>query len=128
MEFILSGLKLQVEKMAKIKFKRQNSGIKRLKDVWRRPKGRHSKLRRKIKGKGKVPGIGYKKSGNVRFLHPSGKREFYITNLSELEKIIENHKNKLNLIALRLNSRIGKKKRIEILNKAESAGLKILNK
>jgi large subunit ribosomal protein L32e len=53
----------------------QRRGIhekQRLADVWRKPKGRHNKLRRQIKAKGPLPRPGYGSPAAVRGLHPCG--------------------------------------------------------
>ncbi|MGC9310820.1 MAG: eL32 family ribosomal protein, partial [Candidatus Aenigmatarchaeota archaeon] len=45
------------------KFVRSQLGkLKKLKEVWRRPRGRHNKLRLGKKNRGPKPAIGYKRS------------------------------------------------------------------
>ncbi len=86
---------------------------------WRRPKGRHSKMRKKRKGYPASPSIGYKKPA---------KEQDKIKNLTP--KIVNNLKDlasaqKYNILVLA--KRLGAKKRIEIIKKAEEMKLKILN-
>jgi len=88
---------------------------------WRRPRGRHTKMKIYKKGKGHMPKVGYGAPKNLRWLHPSGFREVLIQNLNDLNKI-DNKKE-----AGRISHRIGKKKRQMILEKAKELNIKILN-
>jgi len=94
---------------------------KRLKKVWRKPRGIHSKLRRKLKSKGKMPNIGYRKPKEIRYLHPSGFKEVLISNIKELEKIDPKTE------AIKIAHTVGEKKRQEIVKKAQQLNIKILN-
>ena len=106
--------------MKKIKFLRRLSerhiklgkGRKK-KQKWRRPRGRDNKMREKRKGYPAVVSIGYKKSKRDR------KEILKVDNLKELEKIPENQG-----IIL---GKMGKKKKIEIIEKAKEKGIKIIN-
>jgi large subunit ribosomal protein L32e len=102
----------------------QRRGIhdkKRLADVWRKPKGRHNKLRRQIKAKGPLPRPGYGSPVAVRGLHPCGLAEILVYNEAMLEALDpEVH-------AVRLAAGVGMKKRRGIQKKAMDAGLKVLN-
>ena len=85
------------------------------KQVWRKPKGRHNKLREKHKSKGLWPSIGYRREsssrGLVRNLKPAR-----VSNVPELEKL-----NKSNIAVV---SSVGMKKKIEIIKKAMQMGIK----
>lgn len=105
--------------MSKDKFKRQNSHFKRLDDKWRKPKGHQSKLRLGRSGKGAKPSPGY--GSPNRGMHPSGYYEVLIRNIDDLEDIDPETE------AGRLSSRLGKKKRKKIREKAEEEGIKLLN-
>ncbi|MEM5801966.1 MAG: 50S ribosomal protein L32e [Candidatus Aenigmatarchaeota archaeon] len=94
---------------------------KRLKSSWRRPRGIHSKIRIKEKSKIKMPSIGYRAPKNLRYLHPSGFREVLVRNLKDLEKINPEKE------AIKIAHTVGKKKRAEILKKAEELKIKVLN-
>lgn len=108
--------------MARKRFRRPLSeSIKRLKESWRRPRGLHSKVRQKMKGKLKMPDIGYKKPEERRGLHPSGFKEVLVRNLRDLEKV------DVNKNVIRIASTVGKKKREEIIKKAKELNIKILN-
>jgi len=106
----------------KPKFKKQGSDyLKKVKDSWRKPRGRHSKLRRKEKSKGKLPNVGYRAPKETRGLHPSGLEEVYVQNIKDLEKIEPKKQ------AGRLSAKIGKRKKLEIVKKAEEMKIKLLN-
>lgn len=94
---------------------------KKLGDAWRKPRGKHSKLREKRGYRHAFVESGYRGPVKVRYLHPSGYKEVYVTNIAQLEKV--NPK----IEAIRISSTVGKKKRIEIIDKAKSLGIKVLN-
>ena len=94
---------------------------KRLADVWRKPKGRHNKLRRQIRAKGPLPRPGFGSPSAVRGLHPSGLEDVLVYNeagLAALDPAAQ---------AVRIASGVGMKKRAEIQRKAAEAGLRVLN-
>ena len=86
---------------------------------WRRPKGRDSKMRLKMKGYPVSVSIGYKKSkkesGKIKGLIPIN-----VSNLNDLKKANKN-------TALILSSKLGSKKRIDLIKKADEMKLTILN-
>lgn len=88
---------------------------------WRKPRGKHSKLREKKGYRNAFVESGYRGPRKVRYLHPSGFEEVYVSNSKDIETIDPK------VQAARIDSRIGKKKRIEIQEKAKAAGIKILN-
>ena len=86
---------------------------------WRKPRGRHSKIRKKRKSYPGYPTIGHrtsrKDSGKIKNLSP-----VLINNLKDLDSV-----KKGSIIII--SSRIGAKKKIEILKKAEETKTPILN-
>jgi len=94
----------------------------RIKENWRRPRGIDSKMRLKRKGWPKCPDIGYGSPKLVRGLHPSGFREVLVYNPSQLDEIDPDKE------AIRIAHAVGKKKRLEIIKKAEELGIRVLNK
>lgn len=94
---------------------------KRLKDTWRRPKGLHNKKRRYILGKGEMARPGYGSPAAVKGLHPSGFQEVLLSRVQELDEVDPSTQ------AIRIARTVGQRKRIEIVKKAQSMGLKILN-
>ena len=110
--------------MAKKKFKRQQWWIKRLGEKWRKPKGRQSKLRKQVKGRPKLPKIGFRTPKEERGLIKIGEklmRPVMIRNIKDLKKV--NPKEEIGIVA----SSVGKKKRNEIAKEAEKLGIRLLN-
>jgi large subunit ribosomal protein L32e len=102
----------------------QRRGIhekKRLDDVWRKPKGRHNKLRRQIKAKGPLPRPGYGSPAAIRGLHPCGLSDILVHNEGMLAPLDPK------LHAVRIAAGVGMKKKMEIQKKALDAGLRVLN-
>jgi len=96
--------------------------FKKLDKNWRRPRGRHSKLRRHYGYRPPLPRIGYSSPKKVRGLHPSGFEEVLIHNVKGLEGI--NPKKQ----AVRIAHGVGRKKREEIIAKADEMGIRVLNR
>ena len=86
---------------------------------WRRPKGRHNKMR--LVRKGNCHTVSFGAPNKVKGLHACGKEELMIYNIKDLNKI--NNKEQV----ARLCSTIGTKKRVEILKEAFKLKIKILN-
>ncbi len=80
---------------------------------WRKPKGRHSKMREKRKGYPISPSIGYKSQGKTI---PAK----LINNMSELKNL----KEKSTII---IAKKVGAKKKMEIIKLAQEKKIKILN-
>ncbi len=121
----ISSSKLKSKKVSHPTFKRPNVGRpsrKRLEDKWRRPRGIDNKQREKFNKSGALPNIGYRNSKDIRDIHPSGFYEVLITCEKDLEKVIDTEG-----IAVRLASKIGKKKREMLVNKINELNLKLLN-
>jgi large subunit ribosomal protein L32e len=124
---IKNALKLRRKrKRRKPSFKRQEGRLKKLKgkdndSIWRRPKGRHSKLRQKEKARGRhrSPGYGSPKAARGRLR--SGLKEVRISTSSQLKDI--NPKEDAAVIA----GSVGKAKRTQIIEQAKKKGIKIIN-
>jgi large subunit ribosomal protein L32e len=109
-------------KRKKPEFRRwMSQAYKRVKESWRRPRGIHSKIREREKGKIKMPAVGWRTPKKLRYLHPSGFKEVLIHSPKDLEKVDRQKE------AIRIAHTVGKKKRQEILKKAEELKLKVLN-
>ncbi|MFH0711190.1 MAG: 50S ribosomal protein L32e [Candidatus Aenigmatarchaeota archaeon] len=107
----------------KPKFLRSSAhAYKRIGMKWRKPRGVHSKLRRKEKGKGFHPNPGWGSPKNLKGLHPSGLKEVFVSNIKDMLKINPEKD------AARISHTIGKKKRIVILKEAEEKKIRVLNK
>jgi len=105
----------------KPKFNRHAAYAKRVSKSWRRPRGRDNKMRIKEKAKGKRPSVGFGAPKALRGLHPSGFKEVLVSSMKELDKLDKSKE------AVRISAKVGKKKKIEIVNKAKELGLKVLN-
>jgi large subunit ribosomal protein L32e len=104
------------------KFRRDGFGKKpQISDSWRRPRGLHNKQRRQKKAKGAHPTPGYGSPVLVRGMHPSGFLEVRVFTPDELIGIDPA------TYAIRIGASVGGRKRAIILEKANSAGLKVLN-
>jgi len=81
------------------------------KQVWRRPKGRDNKMRERRRGYPVRVEVGYKKGNR--------KKEFIVNTLLDLEKV-----NKNDLVVI---GKVGRRKKIELLKKAEEKKIPITN-
>ena len=104
-------------------FKRQEwFRYKKLGDHWRKPKGIHSKLRRCERQRPPLVRIGYRGPKEVRGLHPSGFEEVLVHNTADLNGLDPKAQ------AVMVGSTVGFKKRMDIENKADELGLRVLNR
>lgn len=119
----MNQLKLRLKiKRSKPDFVRKRGGVyKRLGLKWRRPKGIHSQLRKHKREAGNIPKSGYGSPRTVKGLHPSGFEEVRVFNMNDVSKINPQKQ------ACRIASTVGKKKKIEIMKKAEEMKVKVLN-
>ena len=114
--------KRKAKKQAKPDFKRQE-GFKhvKLKDSWRKPKGRHSKLRRREKARGSVVKIGYGSPSAVRGLNRLGFSEIIVSNPEQLVKL--DPRSEMAVIS----GTVGKKKREIMIKMAVEKKIKVTN-
>jgi large subunit ribosomal protein L32e len=92
--------------------RQQGNYKKRIKKNWRKPKGRHSKLREKRHGLHAMPEIGYKRHDYVP--------ELLISNVKQIESL---KKGAIVMIA----SSVGNKKKIDILEACAKKGIIVKN-
>ncbi len=88
---------------------------------WRRPDGKHNKMRTYKKGKGEAPKIGYGANRGIRNLHPSGLEDVIISSLKDVKAIEASRQ------AARISSTVGKRKKTLILEELKKRKIKILN-
>ncbi len=106
-------------KAKKPKFLRQDANrLVRLSNKWIAPKGRHSKMRFRLRSYRKQPAIGYSSPKQVRGLTRQGHELIVINNISELEGVTT---------PIVIASKLGKKSRIEIIKKCQEKKIEILN-
>ena len=105
------------------KFVRQESWrYNRLAENWRKPKGVDNKMRKQVSGVPPLVKVGYRGPKAARGLHPSGYRDRLIHNIRDLEKLDPK------IDAARIGHSVGRRKRIDIVSKANALGIKVLNK
>jgi len=109
-------------KSRKPKFRRQESWrYKRVSQVWRRPDGVDSKMRKKVKGWPASAGIGYRGPRKARYLHPSGYEEILVRNVDDLARVDPK------IQAIRIAHTVGMRKRAEISIRAGERHIHIVN-
>ena len=94
---------------------------KRLEKVWRRPKGRHTKMRDQKRGARKRVEPGFRTPRGVRGLSRSGYEPVMVNTPSDIEGIDSRTQ------AALLSATLGQKKRVEVVNAALKRNIKILN-
>ena len=100
-------------------FKKSKFGKRRKKkQIWRKPKGPHSKIRMKERSYLKQPSIGYSSPKAVKGL-VEGKKPAMIYNVRGLENVKENE--------IAVIGKIGRRKKFEIAQAAAERNIKILN-
>lgn len=103
-------------------FRRQESWrYKRVSQVWRKPDGIDSKMRRKVKGWPAQAEVGYRGPRKTRGLHPSGLEEVLVRNVDDLAHV-DPAKH-----AIRIARTVGMKKRADIYVRAGERSIHILN-
>ncbi len=116
-------------KLRKIK-KRKNPSFRRVESWrfvriknprWRKPIGLDSATRKKELSGVQMPTVGYRVPKKIRGIHPSGYEEVLIFTKEDINKI--NPK----IQAIKISGKIGAKKRINLIDYAQSKHIKILN-
>ena len=88
---------------------------------WRKPKGNDNKSRLQLKGYPPIVKVGYRTPKEVRNLHPSGLQPVIVHNVKELEEVDKNKH------IVYIASSVGKRKRAEILKRAQELGVRVAN-
>jgi large subunit ribosomal protein L32e len=94
---------------------------KRVKEAWRSPKGKTSRIRRSKKGWPPVVKIGYSRPKATRGRHPSGLSEVIVHRPKDLEKLDPKTQ------AARIAHTVGENKRVQILEDAKRVNIRVLN-
>ncbi len=93
---------------------------KRLSRKWKRPTGLQSKMRHQFKGYNRRVKQGWRSPVAVRGFHGKGVEPVLISNVSELNKVKKDQ-------GIIVSGKVGLKKRIDILKKAEELKILVLN-
>jgi len=111
------------QKEKKPEFVRQESWrYARLDKSWRRPRGKDSKMRLRIKGWPKIVKVGYGSPKETRGLHPSGLKPVLISSRKDLENA-GSPEGKI----LVFSSKLGRRLREALAKEALSKGFVIAN-
>ncbi|HNX47082.1 MAG TPA: 50S ribosomal protein L32e [Methanomassiliicoccales archaeon] len=104
-------------------FKRQEwFRYQRLGEMWRKPRGIHSKMRRHLSYRPPVVSIGFRGPKMVRDYHPSGFQEVMVYNPGQVEAVDPK------VQAIRIGGTVGGKKRMAIIEKADELSIRVLNR
>jgi len=90
------------------------------KTSWRKPRGKHSKMRQGFQGHQTCVDPGYGSPSDVRGLHSSGLMPIRIHDINDLSVLDKSSH------AVVIGASVGQKNRVELVKKASSLGLKIL--
>ena len=106
----------------RVEFKRQEwFRYKKLGESWRKPRGKHSKLREHLSWRPPVVDAGFRGPTAVRGLHPSGFSEVLVHTPADLERLDPQRE------AARIGASVGSRKRELIMEKAEELNIRVLN-
>merc|ERR1712134_92676 len=112
-----------VKKRTKKFIRHQSDRYDKLKQSWRRPKGIDNRVRRKFRGMGKLPGIGYGSAKATKHMMPSGFRKVLVHNVKELEVLMMQNKKFCAEIAHGVSS----KNRKTLVERAQQLCIRVTN-
>ena len=110
----------RIIKKKKPVFLRQDFQIKKLQTKWRKAKGIHSKMRRKMAGHILMPNPCFGSPKAVRGLNANGRRDILVNNVND----IANVKNGCCAV---IASGVGLRKKLDIAKKAAASGIAVSN-
>ena len=115
--------KRDAERRRMPKFRRQEwHRYQRLGTSWRKPRGLHSKMRKRLRYRTPMASVGFRTPVKARGLHPSGFEEVLVYNVRDVEALDPK------VQAARIGHSVGVRKRVAIIAKAESMKLRVLNR
>jgi len=94
--------------------------VKKLEKKWRAPRGRHSKMRFKLRSYRKQPSVGYASPRKVRGLDNKGRKETKVERIQDLEKVKQDE-------IIVIGATVGTKKKVEILKRIIEKKLQVKN-
>lgn len=113
-------LKKAIAKIRPAFVRQEGHSKKKLGLKWRKPKGYHSKIRRKFKGRRKMPSPGYASPKALRGLTMKGLNPVLVRNLTDAAGLVA--KKDAAIIA-----KVGKKLKVEMLKVLAGAKVDVLN-
>lgn len=120
---VKEALKLRKEiKSKKPDFVREDHHKKKaVSKSWRKPRGRHSKMRHGFQGHRPTLEVGYGSPREAKYLHKSGLMPVLVSNLADLSAIDKDKQ------AAVISAVVGTRKKVEILKKAKDLGIAVIN-
>ncbi|RMZ90575.1 hypothetical protein DV736_g2196, partial [Chaetothyriales sp. CBS 134916] len=112
-----------VKKHPKKWHRHQSDTFKCVPSSWRKPKGIDNRVRRRFKGQMVMPSIGFGSNKKTRHLIPSGHKAFLVHNARDVDLLLMHNRT----YAAEIAHAVSSKKRIEIVAKAKSLGVKVTN-
>ncbi|EPS44736.1 hypothetical protein H072_1258 [Dactylellina haptotyla CBS 200.50] len=101
----------------------QSDRFKCVDPSWRKPKGIDNRVRRRFKGQAAMPKIGYGSNKKTKHMMPSGHKAFLVHNVNDVDLLLmHNH-----TFAAEISHAVSSRKRIEIIAKAKTLGVKVTN-
>lgn len=117
----LLALRQKLKKKKPAFVNKDSHKIVRVPSHWRQPRGRHSAVRQKHRGRPKLVSIGYGTPREIKHLHPSGLERVLVRNKKELGEVDPKTQ------GIILSQSLGNKKRIEVIEGAREKKLQIFN-
>ena len=116
----LLEIRREIKNRKPIFIRQDNPKRMKLNYKWRKPKGIHSKIRHKFKGRRKMPSPGYKSPRKVKDLHSSGVEMVRVSSVLDLDKVKKGQ-------GIIVSKSTGARKRLDILKKANELKISVLN-
>lgn len=117
----LLEIRKELKERKPIFIRQDNPKRMKLNYKWRKPKGIHSKIRHKFKGRRKMPSPGYKSPRDVKDLHASGLKILSVSSINDFKNIKKESE------GIVISRSVGMKKKFEILKKAKELKISVLN-
>lgn len=97
--------------------------FKRVKDVWRCPRGIDGRFRRKFKGTGPHVNIGYGTDSRVKHVLPNGFKKFRVFNAEDVDLLLLHNRK----YAAEIAASVSSAKRETILARAAQLNVRVIN-
>merc|ERR1712154_221035 len=112
-----------VKKRLKKFIRHQSDRYGKVKTNWRKPKGIDNRVRRRFKGRYKMPNIGYGTANRCKHLTPEGFKRFVVRNVRELEILMTQNRT----VAAEIAHNVSSRKRKDIVERAQQLAIKVTN-